>query len=64
MMPLKLSDRVGPDLRLVIAQQIFRSKEDIRFEPPTILMNMVAAGRLGLESGGGLSAWTEDGKRR
>lgn len=56
--PLRLSDIVGLDVRLDIA----RTLEDAhgpRFAPPQLLIDMVAAGKLGAKSGQGFFAWPE-----
>ena len=54
--PLWLSDLVGLDVRLDIARQLERSLGP-RFEPPQILIDMVAAGQLGKKSGQGFYTW-------
>jgi 3-hydroxybutyryl-CoA dehydrogenase len=61
--PLELSDRVGLDLRLGIAEGLFRTTGDPRFEPPTILRERVAAGATGRKAGKGFYTWDEDGRR-
>ncbi|HET8714595.1 MAG TPA: 3-hydroxyacyl-CoA dehydrogenase family protein [Holophagaceae bacterium] len=55
--PLELSDRVGLDLRLAIAERIFAETGDPRFEPPRILREKVAEGALGRKAGRGFLAW-------
>ena len=62
--PLELSDRVGLDLRLAIAQRLFEETRDPRFEPPEILRAKVAEGALGRKAGRGFFAWDADAKRR
>jgi 3-hydroxybutyryl-CoA dehydrogenase len=62
--PLELSDRIGLDLRLTIAEQVFSSTADPRFEPPRILRQTVDQGRLGVKTGAGFLEWDERGKRR
>ncbi len=62
--PLELSDRVGLDLRLAIAQQIHETTGDPAFEPPVILLRLVAEGRLGLKTGAGFHEWQEQGRLR
>ncbi|HEX5709584.1 MAG TPA: 3-hydroxyacyl-CoA dehydrogenase family protein [Pyrinomonadaceae bacterium] len=57
--PLKLTDLVGLDVRLAIAEYLHRSLGGERFRPPEILRRMVADGRLGKKSGGGFYDWTE-----
>jgi 3-hydroxybutyryl-CoA dehydrogenase len=54
--PLKLTDLVGLDVRLGIAEHLEREL-GARFEPPRVLREMVAAGKLGKKSGQGFYAW-------
>ncbi|HUR29555.1 MAG TPA: 3-hydroxyacyl-CoA dehydrogenase family protein [Planctomycetota bacterium] len=54
--PLKLSDLVGLDVRLGIAEHLARELGP-RFEPPRMLRDMVAAGKLGKKSGQGFYTW-------
>jgi len=61
--PLELSDRVGLDLRLAIAEFLFESSGDPGFAPPQILKEKVAKGELGRKSGMGFFTWTQDGKK-
>ena len=61
--PLELSDRVGLDLRLAIAERLFAETGDPRFEPPRILRAKVAEGALGRKAGRGFFAWDADAKR-
>jgi len=61
--PLELSDRVGLDLRLAIAEGLFRASGDLRFDPPAILREKVAAGATGREAGRGFYTWDADGRR-
>jgi 3-hydroxybutyryl-CoA dehydrogenase len=51
--PLKLTDLVGLDVRLAIAEHLHRELKSAAFEPPKILRDMVAAGKLGRKSGQG-----------
>jgi 3-hydroxybutyryl-CoA dehydrogenase len=60
--PLELSDRIGLDLRLHIAEGLLASGEE-RFQPPEILQAKVAAGHTGLKSGHGFHAWTANRRR-
>jgi 3-hydroxybutyryl-CoA dehydrogenase len=56
--PLKLTDLVGLDVRLSIAE--FLTKElGSTFEPPAILRELVARGDLGKKSGRGFYDWSE-----
>jgi 3-hydroxybutyryl-CoA dehydrogenase len=52
--PLRLSDIVGLDVRLDIAEQLARVHGE-RFAPPEVLRRKVAAGELGRKSGRGSS---------
>ena len=56
--PLKLTDLVGLDVRLAIADHLFQALEDRRFEPPQILRDKVAKGELGKKSGKGFYNWS------
>jgi 3-hydroxybutyryl-CoA dehydrogenase len=51
--PLKLTDLVGLDVRLAIAEHLHKELGTATFEPPQILRDMVAAGKLGRKSGEG-----------
>lgn len=61
--PLELSDRIGLDLRLRIAEGLFRASGDPRYEPPALLREMVARGDTGRKAGRGFYAWDSDGRR-
>jgi 3-hydroxybutyryl-CoA dehydrogenase len=50
--PLKLTDLVGLDVRLAIAEHLARELGP-RFEPPEMLRRMVKEGKLGKKSGEG-----------
>ena len=54
--PLKLTDMVGLDVRLAIAEYL-HSQLGERFEPPALLRKMVAEGKLGQKSGEGFYKW-------
>ncbi|MFI7279642.1 3-hydroxyacyl-CoA dehydrogenase family protein [Micromonospora chersina] len=54
--PLELTDMVGLDVRLDIARTLQAAYGD-RFAPPPLLVEMVAAGRLGKKSGQGFYTW-------
>jgi 3-hydroxybutyryl-CoA dehydrogenase len=58
--PLKLTDLVGLDVRLAIAEHLAAELDERRFDPPRLLRRMVAEGRLGRKSGEGFYRW-EDG---
>jgi 3-hydroxybutyryl-CoA dehydrogenase len=61
--PLELTDRIGLDLRLRIAEGLFRASGDPRFEPPALLWKMVAQGQIGRRAGIGFYTWDPDGRR-
>jgi 3-hydroxybutyryl-CoA dehydrogenase len=54
--PLKLTDLVGLDVRLSIAEYLTQTIGP-RFEPPRLLRRMVEEGRLGKKSGQGFYDW-------
>ena len=56
--PLKLSDLVGLDVRLNIAEYLSQTYGE-RFNPPQILRRMVEEGKLGKKSGHGFYDWSE-----
>lgn len=56
--PLKLSDVVGLDVRLAIAESLYQALEERQFEPPQILRDKVAKGELGKKSGRGFYTWS------
>ncbi|MGH9458564.1 MAG: 3-hydroxyacyl-CoA dehydrogenase family protein [Thermoanaerobaculia bacterium] len=56
--PLRLTDLVGLDVRLRIAEYL-ALRLGPRFEPPALLRKMVAEGKLGKKSGEGFYAWEE-----
>ena len=58
--PLKLTDHVGLDIRLNIAEYLYRELGTETFRPPEILRRMVAEGKLGKKSGEGFYDWTEE----
>ncbi|MDX6269255.1 MAG: 3-hydroxybutyryl-CoA dehydrogenase [Acidobacteriota bacterium] len=58
--PLRLTDLVGLDVRLSIAEYLHRTLGTENFRPPEILRQMVAAGRLGKKSGAGFYDWNEE----
>jgi len=56
--PLKLTDLVGLDVRLNIAEYLSQHlKDGAHFTPPVLLRQMVADGKLGKKSGQGFYAW-------
>jgi 3-hydroxybutyryl-CoA dehydrogenase len=54
--PLRLTDLVGLDTRLAIAEHLHRELGE-QFRPPVLLRQMVRAGRLGKKSGRGFYQW-------
>lgn len=58
--PLRLSDLVGLDVRLKIAEYL-ASALGPRFEPPELLRRMVAEGKLGRKAGHGFYEWRDEG---
>ena len=54
--PLRLTDLVGVDVRLAIAEHL-ASTLGPRFEPPQLMRDMVARGDLGKKSGRGFYDW-------
>ena len=56
--PLRLTDLVGLDVRLNIAEYFSTAlPEGAHFRPPKLLRDMVAAGKLGKKSGEGFYRW-------
>lgn len=55
--PLKLTDLVGLDVRLAIAEHLARSIDERRFQPPDILRRLVAEGKLGRKTAEGFYRW-------
>jgi 3-hydroxybutyryl-CoA dehydrogenase len=56
--PLRLTDLVGLDVRLSIAEYL-ASTLGLRFDPPELLRRMVADGKLGRKTGEGFYRWQE-----
>ena len=57
--PLRLTDLVGLDVRLHIADYLHARLGAERFRPPDILRRMVAEGKLGRKTGEGFYKWNE-----
>ena len=57
--PLRLTDLVGLDVRLGIAEYLHRELGSEAFRPPEILRRMVAEGKLGKKAGQGFYRWEE-----
>ncbi len=55
--PLKVSDLVGLDVRLAIAEYLHQELEQPHYEPPALLRDKVAAGELGKKTGKGFYEW-------
>lgn len=61
--PLELTDLVGLDVRLGVAEYLSTAVGPA-FTPPALLRAKVAEGKLGKKTGEGFYHWTADGKRR
>jgi 3-hydroxybutyryl-CoA dehydrogenase len=57
--PLRLTDLVGLDVRLHIAEYLHGKLGSETFRPPEILRRMVSEGKLGKKSGEGFYKWSE-----
>jgi len=57
--PLRLTDHVGLDVRLNIAEYLYRALGSETFRPPDVLRRMVSEGKLGRKSGEGFYRWEE-----
>ena len=57
--PLRLTDLVGLDVRLSIAEYLHGALGSETFRPPDILRRLVAEGRLGRKTGAGFYEWEE-----
>lgn len=55
--PLKLSDIVGLDVRLAIAEHLYETLKDDTYRPPTLLRQLVRDGHLGKKTGQGFYRW-------
>lgn len=55
--PLKLTDVVGLDVRLKIAEYLHSSLGGSQYEPPALMRKMVSEGKLGKKSGQGFYQW-------
>ena len=58
--PLKLTDVVGLDVRLNIAEYLHRALGSETFRPPEVLRRLVSEGKLGKKSGEGFYSWREE----
>ena len=55
--PLKLTDLVGLDVRMHIGEYLARELDNPAFEPPDLMRQMVADGKLGKKTGRGFYDW-------
>ena len=55
--PLKLTDMVGLDVRMHIGEYFAKELGNPAFEPPNMMREMVAEGRLGKKAGRGFYDW-------
>ena len=62
--PLKLTDHVGLDIRLNIAEYLFRELGSETFRPPEVLRRMVQEGKLGKKTGEGFYDWSSTSKQQ
>ena len=58
--PLKLTDLVGLDVRLNIAEYLYRELGSEAFRPPEVLRRMVREGKLGKKTGEGFYDWSKE----
>jgi 3-hydroxybutyryl-CoA dehydrogenase len=58
--PLKLTDLVGLDVRLSIAEYLHRELGSETFRPPEVLRRMVSEGKLGKKTGQGFYDWRKE----
>ena len=62
--PLKLTDHVGLDIRLNIAEYLFRELGSETFRPPEVLRRMVKEGKLGKKTGEGFYNWSDGSQKQ
>ena len=58
--PLKLTDLVGLDVRLSIAEYLHSELGSETFRPPEVLRRMVSEGKLGKKTGQGFYDWSKE----
>jgi len=58
--PLRLTDVVGLDVRLNIAEYLHGALGSETFRPPEVLRRLVSEGKLGKKSGEGCYSWREE----
>jgi 3-hydroxybutyryl-CoA dehydrogenase len=61
--PLELSDLIGLDTVLAIANVLYREIGDDKYRAPTLLRNLVAAGHVGRKRGRGYFVYDDKGNR-
>jgi 3-hydroxybutyryl-CoA dehydrogenase len=61
--PFELSDLIGLDTVLAIAEVLHRDIGDDKYRAPTLLRNLVAAGWLGKKSGKGFYVYDDKGNK-
>ena len=57
--PLKLTDLIGLDVRLAIAEYLYATLGKPQYEPPKILQEKVKKGELGKKTGKGFYTWSD-----
>jgi 3-hydroxybutyryl-CoA dehydrogenase len=62
--PLRLTDLVGLDVRLAIAEYLHTTLASETFRPPDILRRMVGEGKLGKKTGEGFYKWQDEKSRQ
>ncbi len=60
--PLQLADFIGLDVCLSILEVMYAGLGDQKYNPDPLLINMVAAGNLGVKTGEGFYSWTHGTK--
>jgi 3-hydroxybutyryl-CoA dehydrogenase len=58
--PLRLTDVVGLDVRLAIAEHLHATLGDDTYQPPALLRRLVTEGKLGKKTGRGFYSWGSD----
>ena len=58
--PLRLTDVVGLDVRLAIAEHLHGTLGDDTYRPPALLRRLVSEGKLGKKTGQGFYSWEKD----
>ncbi|MEP6568651.1 MAG: 3-hydroxyacyl-CoA dehydrogenase family protein [Acidobacteriota bacterium] len=60
--PLRLTDHVGLDIRLNIAEYLYQELGSETFRPPEVLRKLVNEGKLGKKTGEGFYDWSDEKK--